>query len=129
MLKKLENYIMTNFRGCVLINKNSCYEKMQETISFSEIEHNAVSENTDLVCVKFGKQRCCFNFVWEVLDPTAKTKRVKLVRVIPLKEQIGSDDFRNRLVDMITEARASGTSTTELVDKYAESLLVSGEKC
>lgn len=129
MVDKLQNFIAMNFKGCVLFNKNSCYEKMQEVISFSDIEHNTISENTDLVCVKFGKEKCSFNIVWEELSPIEDKRRFKLVKVIPVGEQLGSTEFRNRLGDIITEARASGTSTSELVEKYAESLLALSIKC
>lgn len=129
MLDKLHNFITTNFRGCVLFNKSSCYQKMQEAISFSDIEHNTISENTDFVCIKFGKEKCAFNIVWDELEPIDNKKRFKLVKVIPVGEQMGCTEFRNKLSDIITEARATGTSTNELVEKYAESLLTSSTKC
>lgn len=64
MFNNLHGFLVRNFRGCSVINRKSCYEKIAEVTPFSTIKHKEIDENVDVINVSLGNVSYIFKFIW-----------------------------------------------------------------
>ena len=84
MISRLHEFLVCNFRGCSVINRKSCYEKIAEVTPFSTIKHKEVDGNTDIINITLGNASYIFKFVW---GRSANGDKQRIDKIEPIEDR------------------------------------------
>lgn len=84
MFNNLHGFLVRNFRGCSVINRKSCYEKIAEVTPFSTIKHKELDENIDIIDVNLGNASYIFKFIW---GKSCNGSKQRITDIEPIEEK------------------------------------------